>query len=403
MPGLSGLDVLALIRRRDPDASIVLLSAYSDVSSAVQAMRDGAQNFLPKPVDFDHLEAALGRAAERSYLGRRQRLVESSATQDYWPFIGECVRIREVRRRVEILAGLKSPVMLLGETGTGKGVIARLLHRLSLRADRPFVEVNCAGLSPAFLESELFGHERGAFTDARAEKRGLFEVADGGTLFLDEVGDLGLDLQPKLLKALEDQRFRRIGATDERTVDVRIIAATNTNLDEAVQAGRFRADLYYRLNVQPLTLPPLRERGPEEIALLAGAFVRDLQAELGRGPARLTPDAVSRLAAYDWPGNVRQLRNVLEQALPFAIGAEALGVEHLPAFDELRTPVREHAATGELELTLEAAERRQIARVLALSGGNRSAASRLLGITRTTLYKRIREFGLEGIEGPDPD
>jgi transcriptional regulator with PAS, ATPase and Fis domain len=284
-------------------------------------------------------------------------------------------------------------VLLTGETGTGKGWLAKVLHARSRRARAPFVEVNCAGLTATLLDAELFGHEKGAFTDAKTQKPGLFEVADGGTLFLDEIGDLAPELQPKLLKVLETRRFRRLGGTREITVDVRLVAATHHDLRAAVRAGRFREDLYYRLAVFPLHLPPLRDRGRDAILALTRHLATELQSQLGRGPTTFTSEALALMLDHAWPGNIRELRNTIERVLLLARDEPEVGGEHLPpdlrvaaAGDEV---IAADLADG--DLSLERAERRHIARVLAHVGGNRVHAARALRISRATLYKKLSE------------
>jgi transcriptional regulator with PAS, ATPase and Fis domain len=300
--------------------------------------------------------------------------------------------MEELRRQIEVLAEGSAPILLSGETGSGKGWAARLIHSSSPRRAAPFVEVNCAGLSATFLDSELFGHEKGAYTGARAQKLGLFEIANGGTLFLDEVGDLAPELQPKLLKVLESQRFRRLGGTREIEVDVRLVAATHHDLPQAVKTGRFRQDLFYRLAVLPLHLPALRERGREDIMQLASRILAELRAKTGRGPSRFAPDTLELLARHSWPGNIRELRNVLERVMLLAGNAEELRPEHLPL--ELRGSGECEPEVGDDDLSLQAVERRHIARVLLHSGGNRAAAARVLGVTRATLYKKLKQYDL---------
>ncbi|MBI4541801.1 MAG: sigma-54-dependent Fis family transcriptional regulator [Gemmatimonadetes bacterium] len=391
--GRQGLDVLEELRRRDPDAAVVMLTGHGDIATAVEAMRLGAENFLTKPATLAHLEAAAERAYEKVAMRRRIRYFAERQTEvPGLAALGRSPQMRELAHRIELLAAGDTTVLLLGETGTGKGWVAQLMHRLSARSAAPFVEVNCGGLTATFLDSELFGHERGAFTDAKAQKRGLFEIAHTGTLFLDEVGDLAPELQPKLLKVLEDRRFRRLGGTKELEVDVRVLAATNHQLEDEVRAGKFREDLYYRLAILPLRLPPLRERAPTEVADLTLTLLLELRRRMGRGPARLAPDALGLRVRCPWPGNIRELRNVLERALILAGNAEELRPEHLPAdlFDR-------GAGPGELAdptLALEEIERRHIGRALAHHGGNRSRAARSLGISRATLYEKIRKYGI---------
>jgi DNA-binding NtrC family response regulator len=395
MPGLSGMQVLQILLARDPDATVVILTGYADVSSAVEAMQLGAENFLTKPIDLPLLAAATDRAAEKADLKRLARFYaeQQRSAVGNLDTIGRSPKMQELRREIELLSPGNAPILLTGETGSGKGWAAKLIHGASPRSTAPFVEVNCAGLSATFLDSELFGHEKGAYTDAKTQKLGLFEIANGGTLFLDEIGDLAPDLQPKLLKVLESQRFRRLGGTREIEVDVRLVAATHHDLESAVQEGRFRQDLYYRLAVLPVHLPPLRARGREEIVALATQLLADLRARIGRGPTRFAPESLALLVRYPWPGNIRELRNMLERVLLLAAHAEELRPEHLPA--DLRADVAAEDAPLDEDLSLEAIEKRHIARVLLQSEGNRAAAARTLGITRATLYKKLKTYDLE--------
>ncbi|HEX6133973.1 MAG TPA: sigma-54 dependent transcriptional regulator [Longimicrobiales bacterium] len=396
LPGVSGLRLLEVLHARDADATVIMLTGQTDVQTAVEAMRLGAENFLTKPVELAHLEAASERAFEKASLRRRYRyFAERQADVGTTEWLGRSRLMREIARQVELLARTDTTVLLTGETGTGKGWVAQLIHALSSRASSPFIEINCAGLSATFLDSEIFGHERGAFTDAKDQKRGLFELAHGGTFFLDEIGDLSTELQPKLLKVLESQRFRRLGGTREIEVDARLVAATNTDLERAVRDGRFREDLYYRLNVLPLRLPPLRERGRDEIADLALRLLLDLRRRLGRGPARLTSEALDTLVRYSWPGNIREMRNVLERVLLLSTASDEILPAHLPP--EIVGNGTTHDAGREAELSLEEVERRHIARVLAHHRGNRSRTARTLGISRATLYEKLARYHLDQV------
>lgn len=393
MPDLSGLQVLEILRERDPDATVVMLSGRGDISTAVEALQLGAENFLAKPLALQHLSVVVERAYEKSVLRRRNRVLATlQAGESNLVSLGESPAMREVARQIELLKGGNAPILLTGETGSGKGWVAKLIHSASARRGAPFVSINCAGLSASFLDDELFGHEKGSFTDAKAQKLGLFEIANGGTLLLDEIGDLALELQPKLLTVLETQRFRRLGGTREVEVDVRLIAATHVDLVEAVKAGRFREDLYYRIAALPIRLPSLRERGRADIADMALQLVADLRRQLGRGPSRISAEALEAIARFQWPGNVREMRNVLERALLMASGEPELLTQHLPA--EMRK-TGAHEAPLPDDLSLRAAERVHIARVLTIAKGNRVRAARLLGISRQTLYKRMHEYGLE--------
>jgi DNA-binding NtrC family response regulator len=394
LPGsIGGLKILEVLRARDPDAAVIMLTGQSDLPTAVAAMQLGAENFLPKPVELSHLDAAAERAYEKVELRRRNRyFTERQSEGTELSSLGRSPQMREIERQVKLLADSETTVLLLGETGTGKGWVANLLHTQSRRARGPFIEINCAGLSATFLDSELFGHEKGAYTDAKEQKRGLFEVAHTGSLFLDEIGDLAPELQPKLLKVLESRKFRRLGGTREIEVDVRVVAATNHDLEARVKAGRFREDLYYRLAVLPVRLPPLRERGRDDITELMLRILADLRRRLGRGPARVSAEALRLITGYRWPGNIRELRNVLERVMLLASGAEELLPSHLPAeFNQVEGPGSE---TAEAELTLEDVERRHIGRALAYHGGNRSKTAKALGISRATLYEKLHRYGL---------
>jgi DNA-binding NtrC family response regulator len=393
LPGLSGLKLLEVLRTRDADATIIMLTGHGDIQTAVEAMQLGAENFLTKPVELQHMKAAAERAYEKVELRRRNRFWAEKATENAdTSALGRSSKMREIARQIELLAQSDTTVLLLGETGTGKGWAANLIHSLSARSGSPMVDVNCAGLSATFLDSELFGHEKGAFTDAKEQKRGLFELAHTGTIFLDEIGDLSPELQPKLLKALESRKFRRLGGTREIEVDVRLIAATNHDLAEQVKAGKFREDLYYRLSVLPLRLPSLRQRGADDIADLAVRLLLDLRRRIGRGPSKFSAEAMALVTRYPWPGNIRELRNVLERAVIMAPDNDVLHVAHLPA--ELLTVSKTDSIASEVELPLEEIERRHIMKVLAHVGDNRSKAARALGISRATLYEKLHKYGI---------
>jgi DNA-binding NtrC family response regulator len=396
LPGLSGLNTLEVLVARG--ATVVMLTGATDVGTAVEAMQLGAETFLTKPVDFAHLQSAAERAVEKVELRRANQLLsERIEERSRQGVLGPSPRMQELARQVELVAASRdTSVLLLGESGTGKGFVAQMIHARSPRGRGPFVEINCAGLSATFLDSELFGHEKGAFTDAREMKRGMFEVADHGTLFLDEIGDLAQDLQPKLLKVLETRSFRRLGGTRELEVDVRLLAATNRDLQAEVRAGRFREDLFYRLSVFPLTIPPLRERSREDVLELVHASVRDLHRRHPDSPDELSARALELLVGYAWPGNVRELRNAVERALVLARGADRVGPEHLP--EQVRAPGAARAQRQEWEvLTLDEVQRRHTERTLHLTGGNRTLAAEKLGISRATLHAKIKEYGLQDV------
>jgi DNA-binding NtrC family response regulator len=386
MPGISGMRLLELLRLRDPDATIILLTGTNDLPTAVRAMQLGAENFLTKPIELPHLHAAAERAFEKVALRRRNRyFTERQTGSAAVAELGDSRRMRELAKQVEILAASDAPVLLLGESGTGKGFVARMIHSLSPRSAAPFVDVNCAGVS-AFVEAELFGREQGA---------GGLGVADAGSLFLDEIGDLEADLQLKLLEVLERQRFRRFGAMRDVTINVRFIAASSRDMEAAVQAGRFRKDLYYRLAVVALRLPSLRERGSQEIMDLAMRTLLELRSSRGRGPQRFSHAALGLIAEYEWPGNIRELRNALERVLLLTDGADEVLPAHLPP--EVRGERSRLDIRDETELPLQEIERRHIARVLAHVNGNRSRAARVLGISRATLYEKIDRYELTAI------
>ena len=393
LPGLSGLRVLEVLLARDPDATVIMLTGHGDIATAVEAMRLGAENFLTKPVELAHMAAAAQRAYEKVELRRRNRFwIERQTESADSAALGRSAAMRELARQIELLAKSDTTVLLLGETGTGKGWTASLIHSQSARASAPLVEINCAGLSATFLDSELFGHEKGAFTDAKEQKRGLFELADTGTMFLDEIGDLAPELQPKLLKVLESRKFRRLGGTREIEVDVRLIAATNHDLEARVKAGTFREDLYYRLSVLPMRLPPLRKRGAEDLTDLAVRLLLDLRRRIGHGPSRFSPEAMTVITSYGWPGNIRELRNVLERALIMAPDAEIMLPSHLPP-EIFSALVTDHSA-NDVGLSLDEVEKRHILKVLAHHNDNRSRAAKTLGISRATLYEKLHKYGL---------
>ena len=391
LPDRSGLEVLE--RLRAEGAAVILLTGQGDIETAVRAMQLGAENFLTKPVDMTHLAAATARVGEKVRLSRQNALLRARERPgDGLETIGVSPAMRELARQIELLAASeRSTVLLTGESGTGKGWVARIVHQLSRRSAGPFVEVNCGGLSATFLDSELFGHEKGAFTDAKERRQGLFELADRGSIFLDEIGELAPELQPKLLKVLETKTFRRLGGTAELRVDVRLMAATNRDLVSDVKAGRFREDLFYRLSVLPLRLPPLRERSREDRLALLTRILASLHAEL-LGPSAATAEALDRLLSAPWPGNVREMRNVLERAMILAQGAAAIGLEHLPA--DLRkgsgAADRRHVPQALAEV-----ERHHIERTLRAHSGNRTRAAAELGISRATLINKIKAYGLE--------
>jgi DNA-binding NtrC family response regulator len=390
LPDANGLVVLERLRREN--AAVILLTGQGDIETAVKAMQLGAENFLTKPVDMTHLSAAIARVAEKARLSRlNARLRALDHEGEGVSSLGVSPGMRELARQIELLAASeRSTVLLQGESGTGKGWVARVIHNLSPRSGGPFVEVNGGGLSATFLDSELFGHEKGAYTDAKERKVGLFELADQGTIFLDEIGELALDLQPKLLKVLETKKFRRLGGTRELAVDVRLITATNRDLVREVEAGRFREDLYYRLNVMPLTLPPVRERSREDRLELITRIIADLKAQLPGCPSECSSDVLDRLLSAAWPGNVREMRNVLERSMILGRGQASIGIEQLPV------DLRQRANTDRRyqAQSLSEVERQHIERTLRHHSGNRTRAALELGISRATLINKIKAYSL---------
>ena len=390
LPDSSGLAVLERLRREG--AAVILLTGQGDIETAVKAMQLGAENFLTKPVDMTHLAAAIARVAEKVRLSRQNaRLRALDHEAEGIGSLGVSRAMQDLARQIELLAASeRSTVLLSGESGTGKGWVARVIHNLSPRSGGPFVEVNCAGLSATFLDSELFGHEKGAYTDAKERKVGLFELADHGTIFLDEIGELTPELQPKLLKVLETKKFRRLGGTRELSVDVRLIAATNRDLVREVEAGRFREDLYYRLNVMPLMLPPVRDRSREDRLELITRILTDLKTQLPGCPSECTTDVLDRLLSAPWPGNVREMRNVVERSMILARGQATIGFEQLP------TELRQRSATDRryTAQSLSEVERQHIERTLRHHSGNRTRAALELGISRATLINKIKAYSL---------
>ena len=392
-----GLEVLKRLRQDDPTLPVIMLTGHGSLQHAVEATRLGAFDFMVKPPDLDHLGVVLARAIEHA---RLQREVADHRREKLQPLIGESGGLKRALQRLE-RAGRSSTatVLIQGETGSGKGLLARYLHAHSAREGGPFVELNCSAIPEQLLESELYGHEKGAFTDAKRFKKGLFELADGGTLFLDEIGEMTPGLQAKLLHVLETRTFRRVGGSADITVDVRVLAATHRDLARAVSEGRFREDLYFRLNVVPIEVPSLRDRSTD-IAMLAEHFIHHFCRDLGRAPARLDPDALRIMVEYAWPGNVRELKNVIERVVLLEAEDE-IRPEHLPA--EL-TRGRAKAAAAASETSpfppgvvrpLVEIEQMAIEHALRVCGGNKTRAAQLLGISRQTLRTKLKEFALE--------
>ncbi|PYM17204.1 MAG: two-component system response regulator [Candidatus Rokuibacteriota bacterium] len=421
MPGMDGLTVLARLRGEAPDAQVIIMTAHGTMDTAIQAMQRGAYDYLAKPFDLD--EAVL--LAERALTARRltQEVARlRTGLTEVWEFgalIGRHPRMQDVYKTIGRIAGSDVTVLLRGESGTGKELVARAVHHYSRRAGRPFVAVSCAAIPGTLLESELFGHERGAFTDAKERKLGKMELAHGGTFYLDEVGDMPVELQSKLLRALQERTIERVGGQELIRIDVRVLAATNRDLESLMREGRFREDLYYRLNVVTVNLPPLRERR-RDVPLLVEHFLAKHGAELGeRG---IAPDALDRLVGYDWPGNVRELENVILRAMVMATSAVILP-EHLPigpvsaaasvavdaSLEEIIEKklldcvrgLRHHASANLYELIVGLVEKPLLRAVLRETRGNQLRAAQILGINRNTLRKKLTEHGIdpEEVEG----
>ncbi|MBD0319964.1 MAG: sigma-54-dependent Fis family transcriptional regulator [Gemmatimonadetes bacterium] len=392
-PGMRGHELLRELRTRRPELNVVVITAFGSIDSAIEMMKAGAYDYLTKPFGTDELLLTVERALADSRLRREVARLSRSATPPPPGFVGASRPMRQLFGMVGRLADSRHPVLVTGESGTGKELVARALHDHSGRT--PFVAVNCAALPEALLESELFGHVRGAFTGADREKLGLFHAAGGGTLFLDEIGEMPLALQPKLLRALESGEVRQVGSTTARAVDVRVIAATNRDLDAEVAAGRFREDLLWRLNVLHLDVPPLRERAAD-VPLLAEHF---LAADQGAGgeARRISREAMAVLTAYPWPGNVRELRNAIAHAATLASGAE-IGEDDLPPrLREAGRAASRVAGASQRQLSLRDLEREYILEVMRQTGGNKSRAAEVLGLDRKTLYRKLADFGVPDV------
>jgi len=386
LPDGTALDLLPRLKEIDSDIPLLVLTAHGSIDLAVRAIKEGAEQFLTKPLELPTLQVILQRLLQKQRNHHKQLASKTrQVRQAIDPFIGTSSAIHALADQARKILNTESPILILGETGTGKGVLARWLHENSPRADEAFVDLNCAGLSRELLETELFGHEKGAFTSATASKQGLFEVAHRGTIFLDEVGDVDLQIQPKLLKVLEEKRFRRVGDVRDRQVDVRLIAATHQDIGQFVREKKFRNDLYFRISTIPLSFPPLRERS-EDIPTMAQYLLNKLSADLGRGEIILDESCIKALQAYSWPGNVRELRNVIERAVLLSdhgsITLRDLNFEG-------------HATVGasflDSRLTLIELEKQHIERVLQEERGHVETAAKRLGIPRSSLYQKLKK------------
>lgn len=385
MPGLSGIELLERLKNSGADCEVILLTGQGTIESAVKAMKLGAYDYVTKPFPLSELELLVEKAYERRQLGKENRQLKAvlARTRPKDEMIGQSPAMAEVYRLIERAGPTDKAILIQGESGTGKELVARALHRQSHRADKPMIVINCAALPETLLESELFGHEKGAFTGAVSAKPGLFELADGGTLLIDEIGELAGSLQAKLLRVLEDGSMRRIGSLKERRVNVRLLAATNRDMSVEVREGRFREDLYYRINVMSLELPPLRDRRGD-IPLLVNHFLRP--------DWDITAEAMAALERYDWPGNVRQLINVIDRAKIMADG-HRIGLHDLPSNitgQTAATPARPVVNSDELA----AIERAHIVEVLRREGGNKARAARTLGVNRRSLYRLLEKYDI---------
>ena len=390
LPDGTALDILPALRASDPTVPVIVLTGHGSIDLAVRAIKEGAEHFLTKPVELPALLVILERAiADRRARLRQQAGRSSERRRTIDPFLGSSPAIRRLAEQAARVASSDSPVVIQGETGSGKGVLAGWIHRNGPRRDEPFVDLNCAGLARDLVESELFGHEKGAYTGASSATPGLLEVAHRGTVFLDEIGDLDLSVQPKLLKVVEDKQFRRIGSVRDQRVDIRLLTATHQDLEALVAERRFRSDLFFRISTVPLRVPPLRDRR-EDIPLLAETLLRGIAADLGVPGAGLAPDAVKALAEHAWPGNVRELRNVLERGVLLSGRRVLLRSDLLFGGGGVPDP----ASGG----TLESVERRHIEAALREEDGHVGRAARRLGVPRSSLYEKLKRLGIPARE-----
>jgi len=402
LPDGSGLDVLKAIRAEDSTVPVVMMTAYAEVEAAVDAMKHGAYDFIPKPYSVEKLRVSIANAMETERLKTEIAYLRSASSGGsfFKHFIGRSPAMQEIFEKIRKIGQSKATTILItGESGSGKELVARAIHACSNDEPRPFMEINCASVPENLLESELFGYEKGAFTDAKARKAGLVELAEGGTLFLDEIGEMGITLQSRLLRVLENKTFRRVGGVKDLTVNTRIVSATNRDLTQAIKDRQFREDLYYRLKVIPLQIPSLRERR-DDIPLLVGHFIERFNRELGKQVPMPGTDVLDLLVRYDWPGNVRELKNVIERAM-LLDAQDALLVSHLPT--EIRggapldAPAAPRASSASVTssffpMTLRDVERIQIERTLEQTNGNKSRAAAILGISRQTLREKLKTF-----------
>ncbi len=394
MPGMDGLEVLKIIKEIHPKIPVIMITAHGTIETAIEAMKLGADDYITKPFDLDELKIVVAQALKYSNLVSQVSFLRSELSKKYGEIIGESAAIKEVIMLIDRVAATNASVLITGESGTGKEITALTIHQASPRKEYPFVAVNCAALPEQLLESELFGHEKGAFTGAAALKPGRFEIADKGTVFLDEIGEMSPTMQAKLLRVLQERAFERVGGTETLHVDVRIISATNIDIKKAVEEGKFREDLYYRLNVVHIHLPPLRER-KEDIPLLVNYFLKKYM--LGTYPVKnISPEAMELLMNYHWPGNIRELQNVIERSIIICPGDTILP-EHLPK--ELQQQQSNAVETivhfPDTGISLEEVEKQLILTALKKSKGNQTKAAQLLGITRSALIYRSQKYNIK--------
>ena len=392
LPDGTALDLLPLIHQLDASTPIIVLTAHASIDLAVRAIKEGAEQFLTKPVELPALALILERLLRNHRHRQLHQITESRARRESVdPFAGASPTVATLKRLAHKIVGSESPILITGETGTGKGVLARWLHARGPRADEAFVDLNCAGLSTELLDSELFGHEKGAFTGAVREKTGLLEVAHGGTVFLDEIGDMDIAVQGKLLKVLEEQRFRRVGDVRDRVVNVRLIAATHHDLPRRVERGEFRRDLYYRINTLHVVVPSLRQR-PEDIVPLARSLLTRLTTDMGHHPVELDGTAEAALTGYAWPGNIRELRNVLERAVLLSEGTRLTR-------SDLRFAVAvDESSPDDAAITLRDMEVNHIRKTLKAVGGRVPIAAQRLAVPKSSLYQKLKAFGIDPSE-----
>jgi len=389
-PGIDGIETMMEIKKIHPEAAVIIITAYATVDTAITAMKEGAQEYIVKPCNPQEISILVDRLMKLKNLERENLMLRQKLTQqyDFQDIISKNPKMHEIFRLIKDVAGLPSTVLIRGESGTGKELIARAIHQAGQRSDKPFVAISCAALAESLLESELFGHERGAFTGAVAQRKGKFEQAEGGTLFLDEIGDISPKLQADLLRVLQERTFFRVGGNEEIEVDVRLIAATNTELQRAVRERDFREDLYYRLNVVNIQLPPLRDRR-EDVPLLARHFIDRISVELGKEVANISAGAIRLLMDHDWPGNVRELENAIERAI-VSCRERVLGEEDLTFL--AREALEGEAWAPPAQMTLEDVEQRVVEAMLQRTEGNIKEAAARLGIDRSTLYSKIKKY-----------